>query len=363
MRAVAAPRACEHMHRPAVNLPMCPDILTTAPSAERALLEQLAAGPVSGGLLARQYGQTRAAVWKRIQALRAAGVEIQALPGRGYLLAQPLELLDPAAIVQALGADAAAGLAALEVAWELDSTNTELLRRPVPARGVMALLAERQRAGRGRRGRAWASPLAANLYLSVSRGFSGGLARLGGLGLVAGVAVVDALHAAGLGAVRLKWPNDLVVPDSGGGAMRKLGGLLVEGAGEHAGPVRAVLGLGLNMAMPPAASAGIGQPWVDTAGLAAPGQAPGRNCLAGGVLAHLVPALEVFDRDGLAPFLARYAAHDVLAGQTVQVIGARDTVIGRALGLAPDGALRVQLQDGERHFHAGEVSVRAGGAS
>src|SRR3546814_3281641 len=63
------------------------------------------------------------------------------------------------------------------------------------------------------------------------------------------------LHALGLDAVRLKWPNDLVVVDGGrpgsspGQVLRKLGGLLVEGSGEHAGPVRAVIGLGLNVRM------------------------------------------------------------------------------------------------------------------
>src|SRR3546814_5867745 len=71
-----------------------------------------------------------------------------------------------------------------------------------------------------------------------------------------GVAAAEALHALGLDAVRLKWPNDLVVVDGGrpgsspGQVLRKLGGLLVEGSGEHAGPVRAVIGLGLNVRMP-----------------------------------------------------------------------------------------------------------------
>jgi biotin operon repressor BirA-like protein len=63
-------------------------------SAERDLLVRLQAGPASGDALARASGQTRAAVWKRIEALRAAGVAIDARPGRGYALASPVELLD-----------------------------------------------------------------------------------------------------------------------------------------------------------------------------------------------------------------------------------------------------------------------------
>ncbi|MGN6513803.1 MAG: biotin--[acetyl-CoA-carboxylase] ligase, partial [Lysobacteraceae bacterium] len=268
---------------------------------ERDLLARLIAGPASGDALAAA-GETRAAVWKRIDALRAAGVAIEARPGRGYALAQPLELLEADAIRAALPPALVAGLR-LEVLWTTDSTNTRLLERPTPAEGACVLLAERQTGGRGRRGRAWASPLAANIYLSLARGFGGGLARLPGLSLVAGVATAEALHALGFAGVRLKWPNDLVVADGDGG-LRKLGGLLVEGGGEHAGPVRAVIGLGLNVRMPATHAAAIGQPWTDLATLA--GDAVSRNRVVAALLAHWLPALAQFDAHGLDGFLPRY---------------------------------------------------------
>lgn len=325
---------------------------------ERALLLRLAEGAASGDTLARAGGQTRAAVWKRIEALRAAGVAIVASPGRGYALAQPLQLLDSDCIAAALPPAARARVASVEVAWSIDSTNSELLRRPSADDGMAAvLLAERQSGGRGRRGRSWASPLAAHVYLSLSRSFAGGLGRLGGLSLVAGVATAEALHALGFGEVRLKWPNDLVV--SGTGGPRKLGGLLVEGGGEHAGPVRAVIGLGLNVRMPPAVAAQIDQPWCDLAQLSALGRLPSRNALAAAILTRWLPALDEFDADGLTPFLPRYAALDALAMQPVAVHAEAGTQSGMALGLAEDGALRVRLKDGrERRFHSGEVSVR-----
>lgn len=325
--------------------------------ADRALLLRLAAGPVSGDALAREAGLTRAAVWKRIEALREAGVPVDARPGRGYLLAAPVDLLDAGRIAQALPADLRPGLAALEVAWSLDSTSSELLRRGDAGPGVQVLFAERQTGGRGRRGRAWASPLAANLYLSVARRFEGGLARLGGLSLVAGIAVVEALHALGVAAARLKWPNDVVVAE--GARLRKLGGILVEGGGEHGGPARAVVGIGLNVRMPAQAGAGIDQPWIDLAALCDP--VPARDLLAATLLAQLLPALACFDREGLAPFLPAYAVHDVLAGEAVRVHAGDGEYAGVALGLAADGALRVRLALGEREFHAGEVSLRRGG--
>lgn len=322
---------------------------------ERDLLVRLLDGPASGAALARAAGQTRAAIWKHVRALRRGGVAITVQPGRGYALERPLELLDADAILARLPADGRAALAALEVAWSLDSTNSELLRRDTPMQGSAVLLAERQSSGRGRRGRTWASPLAANLYLSLARRFGGGLARLPGASLVAGIASAEALHALGFDSVRLKWPNDLVVVDGAG--LRKLGGLLVEGGGEAGGPVRAVVGIGLNVRMPEQQGRAIDQPWLDLA-QALP-QAVTRTAVAAAVLSQLLPALDLFDARGLAPFLPRWAALDVLSGKQVLVRLDGGDVSGIAEGIAEDGALRLRTAQGLRDFHAGEVSVRA----
>ncbi|MCD9005697.1 bifunctional biotin--[acetyl-CoA-carboxylase] ligase/biotin operon repressor BirA [Luteimonas sp. XNQY3] len=336
--------------------PSPPSARPAAQSSERALLQRLTAGPVSGDTLARESGQTRAAVWKRIELLREAGVPIVARAGVGYALEQPLTLLDPSAILDALTAADRARMASLDIAWSIDSTNAELLRRPMPGANAEVLLAERQTGGRGRRGRSWQSPLAAHLYLSLQRGFEGGLARLGGLSLVAGVAVVEALRALGIEAVRLKWPNDLVV-DVGG--LRKLGGILVEGGGEHAGPVRAVLGIGVNVRMPEAQAAAIDQPWTDLATCCADAP-PTRDALAAALVAAWLQALDLFDREGLAPFRARYARIDALDGAAVDIHTGNGTLRGIAAGIEDDGALRVRVDGALRVFHAGEVSVRRG---
>lgn len=323
---------------------------------ERDLLQRLMAGPVSGDALARASGQTRAAIWKRIEALREAGVAIEARAGRGYALARPLDLLDREVILGAISPAARDEMGTLDVAWSVDSTNAELLRAP-PIPGASVLLAERQTGGRGRRGRAWASPLAANVYVSIARHFDGGLARLGGLSLVAGVAVAEALHAIGARRTRLKWPNDIVVDDAG--TLHKFGGILVEGGGEHAGPVRAVIGIGINVRMPAEATRGIDQPWSDLARESG-GHPPPRNAIVSALLSALLPALRQFDEEGLAPFLDRYAAHDALSGRGIVVHAHAGASHGVAVGIADDGALRVRFADGERSVHAGEVSVRGG---
>jgi len=321
--------------------------------SDRRLLQRLQRGPVSGGALAAELGISRAAVWKRIEVLRAMGLQIKARAGHGYRLESPPEWLNAEAITAVLPAALHAELAQLEIAWSIPSTNTALLTAPLPDVGCRVLLAEHQSGGRGRHGRVWQSPLGGQLAMSVLRGFDGGLARLGGLSLVAGVAVAEALYGAGFREVRLKWPNDVVVPGPDG--LRKLAGILVEGGGEQGGRARGVIGIGLNLRLP-AGAVQIDQPWIDLFQLGK--QTPSRNALAGLLLAYLLPALQEFDRDGLMPFVGRYAGLDALYGQPVEVRMGRTVQRGVAAGIAADGALRVCLGEGERQFHAGEVSLR-----
>jgi BirA family biotin operon repressor/biotin-[acetyl-CoA-carboxylase] ligase len=240
---------------------------------------------------------------------------------------------------------------------EIDSTNSELLRRRTPERGIVALFAERQSGGRGRQGRRWASPPGANLYLSLARGFDGALARLGGLSLAVGVAVAEALRDLGAGGVALKWPNDLVVDD--GSVLRKLGGILVE-AGLQDGRPRAVIGLGLNLRMPAEAAAAIDQPWTDLHALLG-SAAPPRATVAVAVVAALAEALETFDAQGLTPFLPRFAALDALREAEVVAIDGEREIVGIAGGVDADGALRLRTAAGEIALRAGELSVRKTG--
>ena len=264
------------------------------------------------------------------------------------------DALDAASIRAAMPASAMSRIASLDIVDSIDSTNSELLRRETPAQGIAALFAEHQTGGRGRQGRAWASPRGSNLYLSVARCFDGTLARLGGLSLIAGIAAAEALHALGADTVRVKWPNDLVTID--GDALRKLGGVLVEAGLQDERP-RAVVGLGVNVRMPTTAAADIDQPWTDLRALLGDALPP-RSRVGAVVLATLADALERFDAEGLAPFVPRFAALDALHDAAVTATLGERTLAGVAAGIADDGALRLRTDDGEQLLRAGEVSVR-----
>jgi BirA family transcriptional regulator, biotin operon repressor / biotin---[acetyl-CoA-carboxylase] ligase len=264
------------------------------------------------------------------------------------------DALDAASLHTLLPMAAHARIATLDVLDTVDSTNSELLRRSTSARGVDVLFAERQTGGRGRHGRAWASPPGCNLYLSLARCFSGDLARLGGLSLAVGIATAEALHTLGANAVRVKWPNDLVVDQ--GVALHKLGGVLIEG-GLQDGQPRAVIGLGLNVRMPQTVDDVIGQPWTDLHALLG-AALPSRNTIAAAALTALVEAINHFDAEGLAPFLPRFAALDALRDADITAVIGTVMHAGIASGIADNGALRLRTEAGETLLRAGEVSVR-----
>lgn len=323
--------------------------LATPPAVLAALIDRPDA---SGAELARQLGLSRAAVWKQIQALRAAGLAVTAQAGIGYRLDAPLELLDAAAILRNLDTGQEARLGDLAVHWQLDSTNSALLRRAgEDRRDRLACLTELQTQGRGRRGRAWQMPLGGGLALSLLKRFDGAMTGLAGLSAAVGVMVVRALEDCGIDQARLKWPNDITAGD------RKLAGILIELGGDALGPCHAVIGVGLNLRLDSATA--IDQPWTDLASLA-DGTPPGRNLLAGRVLARLIEGLDVFAAHGLAAFAADYARLDALRGRPVRAIGPGGERIGVAGGLGADGNLRLETGDGEVRVASGEVSIRLG---
>jgi BirA family biotin operon repressor/biotin-[acetyl-CoA-carboxylase] ligase len=317
-----------------------------------ALLGQLSAThSVSGSELAQRLGVTRAAVWKQVEALRALGAPIEAQAGAGYRLAWPLQMLDAARIRAALDPVLRRRLGALDVHWQIDSTNSALLRTAATGAGDLSVcLAETQTAGRGRRGREWQSPLGGNVYFSLLRRFTQGMGALAGLSLVAGVALVEALADCGVRGLGLKWPNDVLADN------RKLAGILVELGGEFLGPCHAVIGIGINVRLPPATP--IGQPHIDLAELSG-GEPPERNVLVAQLLARLTAALDRFAAQGFAAFGESYARHDLLAGLAVRVQGAEGQRDGVAAGIDERGALLVHHGNAIMRYDSAEVTVRA----
>jgi BirA family biotin operon repressor/biotin-[acetyl-CoA-carboxylase] ligase len=236
---------------------------------------------------------------------------------------------------------------------------------------VCLAVADEQTAGRGRAGRTWVAPPGAALLLSV--GFRPAWLAPGHawrLAAVVSLAMADAAEdSAGLRdrAIRLKWPNDLVMeadaPEHdgtglGGGAIRKLGGVLGETDGLGTDDPRVVVGIGLNAGwarrdFPPAIA-----PEMTSLGEASGGRPIDRALLLDGFLSRLEARVEAL-RAGRFP-IDDWTARQITTGRIVRLEGhGRAPEEARALGLDPaTGALLVAdptAPGGERAVHAGDV--------
>lgn len=317
------------------------------------LLNRLADGEFhSGETLGADFGISRMAVWKHLQALRELGIELETVRGKGYRLPASCELLDRDSILANTSPSSLAALGPIEVLMETDSTNTRLREQALNgACSGSVCLAELQHSGRGRRGRSWVSPFAANLYLSLLWRSAQGAAVLGGMSLVAGIAVLRCLQSLGVTGVGLKWPNDVLAGDA------KLAGILIDVMGESGGPCAVVIGIGINVAMQETAARGIDQSWTDLYSLTGRRDIS-RNRLAAGLLDCLLPALQTFEAGGMQPFMADWQQHDLLGGRQIDLRLPNTVVRGTACGIDAGGALLVDTATGRRRFTSGEVSVR-----
>ncbi len=228
----------------------------------------------------------------------------------------------------------------LEVVDETGSTSEELKMRAVHPGPEAALLARRQSAGHGRLGRPWQS-IEGNLHLSVLLRPQS-LRWPGHWSILAAVALADTVHSyLPAGALRLKWPNDLLL-DGG-----KLAGVLLE-AGTAPGPWL-VIGFGVNLAGAPP---GLGRP---VACLASAAPAPAPEAFADRLLQALQGWRARYVAEGFAPVRAAWLAAAHAPGERVTVGIGGQRVHGAFRGLGDDGALLLDGPGSELAITAGEL--------
>ena len=319
------------------------------------LLVLLADGEVhSGEWLAAELRQTRAAVWKGVERLRALGIEVQALARRGYKLARPVELLDARRIRAELSEPCQAHLHQLELLFEVDSTNTRLAAAAPPPPGTAAVcVSELQHAGRGRLGRRWIAPFGGGIAMSLGWTCSDVVRTLPALSLGVGVAVSRALERAGAQGISLKWPNDIWFED------RKLGGVLIELRAEAGGPAHVVIGVGINVSLSEQVRREIEATGAAAAAVTdACRSPPSRNLVAGAILDELLSMLVQYERHGFAAFRDAWTALDGLKDRPAQVAVGGTVIFGVARGVDADGALMLETQGRMQRFVSGEASLR-----
>jgi len=297
------------------------------------LLPLLTDVPQSGDALGARLGVNRVTVNTLARRLAAEGVPVVTTRG-GYALeaGTPAPGLVPVAgeFGRALRYAGTVGSTQDEArAWADDPAG------PAPHGAVV--VAERQTAGRGRRGRSW-DTAHGSLVFSVLLHGPLPLPDLARMPLAAGVALQAACASVGVPG-GLKWPNDLLSPDG-----RKLAGILLEAdlRGEEAR--RAVLGIGVNVSAAPEGAAHLGE------------FAPGLS--RAGLLARILAELEHWLAASPDAVLAAWRRSNVTLGREVHVTTGRGTLSGTALDLDAGGSLLVLTPDGQTvPVHAGDVQL------
>ncbi|MGG7449247.1 bifunctional biotin--[acetyl-CoA-carboxylase] ligase/biotin operon repressor BirA [Kosakonia oryzendophytica] len=298
----------------------------------------------SGEQLGERLGMSRAAINKHIQTLRDWGIDVFTVPGKGYSLPEPIQLLDETMISSQIKQGKVAVLPVI------DSTNQYLLDRLSELDSGDACVAEYQQAGRGRRGRKWVSPFGANLYISMYWRLEQGPAAAIGLSLVIGIVMAEVLHDLGADQVRVKWPNDLYLQD------RKLAGILVELTGKTGDAAQIVIGAGVNLVMRKVQAEDISQGWIN---LQEAGVRIDRNKLAARLITELRDALQMFEQEGLAPFLPRWEKLDNFIHRPVKLIIGEKEIYGISRGIDVQGALLLEQDGVIKPWMGGEISLRS----
>ncbi len=314
-------------------------------------------GYVSGQELCEQFGVSRTAVWKAIGQLKKEGYVIEAVQNRGYRLVDQTEEVYNQADIQSR----------LKTKWvgqpllffdSIDSTNIRAKQEAEQgAESGLLVVADKQTAGRGRRGRGWESPSGINIYytLLLKPDFAADCAPM--LTLVMALAVAkgirqtlrrDSEEAAKVG---IKWPNDIVVDG------KKVCGILTEMSMEQSYIQHIVIGVGINVRKQE-----FPEEIRDRA--AAIDEQCGFRISRSQLIADIMEAfeedyaifLQTHDLKGLR---ASYAKLLVNQDREVCVLDPKGEYRGIARGINDQGELLVERQDGNiEEVYAGEVSVR-----
>jgi BirA family biotin operon repressor/biotin-[acetyl-CoA-carboxylase] ligase len=321
------------------------------PGSEELVLAFLAeAGDefVSGEAISDKLGLSRAAVWKHVSALRAQGYRIDAVPARGYRLVEIPDRLGPLELRPLLATREVGQV--LHCHDELPSTSDRAkeLAEEGAAHGEV-VIAERQTAGRGRRGRAWASPAGKNLYLSVVLRPDLPPHRATELTLVSSVALCEAAREAGAEAA-IKWPNDVLV------AGRKVAGILTEMAADPDRVQWVVVGMGVNLNADPRDFPEEVREEATTLAAARGSPVP-RALFTAALLGRLEAWLDRHAAEGFAPVRERWRALSGTLGREVRVATGDGDVVGVATDIDDTGALLVRGAGGFARVVAGDVHL------
>lgn len=231
---------------------------------------------------------------------------------------------------------------------EIDSTNEYLLTHHQTLENGTVCLAEKQTAGRGRRGRTWYSPESENLYFSILWHYPmEDAANLPPLSLVVALIIAESLQAQNVDDIQIKWPNDIYYKG------KKMGGILLETKANRNG-LDLVIGIGLNLGMTKVDESIVTQAWADLSQYHFD-----RNKLACELAHALQKNLKIYPLVGFSHYAERWQTFDIFRNKAVKLLTESDEIHGISLGINELGELMLKQGDTVQNFGIGEISLRA----
>lgn len=305
---------------------------------------------ISGQELCERFGVSRTAVWKAVNQLKEEGYDIEAVRNKGYRLKSAPEVLSESELGSRIHTRWAGRN--LQYLKETDSTNNDAKRcmEEGGEHGTL-IVAERQTAGRGRRGRFWESPEGTAIYMTIGMKPEFAPDKASMLTLVMALSVAEAIEEQSGLEADIKWPNDVVVNK------RKVCGILTEMILEAEYIRCVVTGVGINVNQPSMPEE-IAQ--TATSLFIEKGDKVSRAALIESVMRHFENNYDCFISSlDLSELKEAYEAKLANKDQLVRVLDPKGEYEGIARGIRCTGELIVELPDGiVREVYAGEVSVR-----
>lgn len=306
-------------------------------------------GYVSGQDLCNKFGVSRTAVWKAIKQLKEAGYEIEAVPNKGYHIVSAPDLMNKVELESIRNTT----WAGQEIYYYdvTDSTNIrakELAEEGHPS-GTL-VVADRQEAGRGRRGRSWDSPSGTGIFMTLLLKPEMNPNHASMLTLVAAMAVARAISKCAGTEALIKWPNDIVI----GG--KKICGILTEMSAQFDFINHIVIGIGINVH-----NEHFPEEIAETAGsiLLQTGKRIRRAELIEQILEQFEHYYAIFmETEDLSGLVREYNSILVNMNKSVRVLDPKEPFEGKAMGITKKGELIVDTWESRKMVSSGEVSVR-----
>lgn len=306
-------------------------------------------GYVSGQELCENLGVSRAAVWKGVQKLKQEGYRIEAIPNKGYCLMDSPDVLN----AEELKNFRKTAWAGTQIVYYdvTDSTNIQAKRlaEEGASHGTL-VVAGRQEAGRGRRGRSWESPEKDGIFMTLLLRPDFKPKEASMLTIVAAMAVTKAIQTMYGIRAGIKWPNDIVLNG------KKICGILTEMNTEIDAINYVVVGIGINISNRKFESEAS---FIATSLEAESGKTIHRAKLIAAVLEQFEFYYDKFCKaKDLSDIMEEYNRYLVNMDRQVRILDPKEPFTGISRGITEKGELIVTAENGTKLVSSGEVSVR-----